>query len=223
LRNGGKKEKVTEEHIVFSSSGLKLEGIIHLPKCDTTLPAVVICHPHPLYGGDMHNNVVMAISAALAEIPMAALRFNFRGVGRSEGEYDEGNGEQDDVVAALAFLESLGSIDRSRIGLAGYSFGAKAALPVALRQRNVQAVALVSPFLADVEWEQLKSYATPKLFLCGSEDDFIAARKVQRLAAGLPGISRCQIIAGADHFWWGYEAKVAEKVASFLKVVLQTK
>lgn len=213
---------MTEEHIVFSCSGLKLEGIVHLPKCDTTVPAVVICHPHPLYGGDMDNNVVMAIGAALGEIPMAALRFNFRGVGRSEGEYDEGKGEQDDVVAALAFLESLGSIDRSRIGLVGYSFGAKAAQAVASRQRDVQAVALVSPFLADVEWEQLKSYATPKLFLCGSEDGFIASKKVQRLAAGLPGLSRCEVIAGADHFWWGYEAKVADKVASFLKMVLQT-
>jgi alpha/beta superfamily hydrolase len=216
------RKEITEEHVVFSGSGLKLEGIIHLPKADTTLPAVVICHPHPLYGGDMDNNVVTAVSEAVAETSIAALRFNLRGVGMSEGEYDGGNGEQDDVVAALDFLASVSAIDSSRIGLVGYSFGSKVALPVALRHQELQAVALVSPFLTDVEWERLKVYATPKLFICGSEDGFIDSEKVRRLAGGLPGRVRCEIVAGADHFWLGYEAKVAEKVASFLKGVLQT-
>ena len=215
------RKKVTQDCVRFSGVGLEFEGILHLPKGDAPLPAVVVCHPHPLYGGDMYNNVVLAISDALAEASIAALRFNFRGVGRSEGEYDEGSGEQEDVVAALAFLESLNKVDQSRIGLAGYSFGAKVALPVALRQQRVRALALVSPFLMDAEWEQLKSYAVPKLFICGSEDGFVSSHKVERLTAGLPGLSQCEVIAGADHFWGGYEAEVGRKVTAFFEAALQ--
>lgn len=159
----------------------------------------------------MYNNVVLAISDSLAEASIVALRFNFRGVGRSEGEYDEGNAEQEDVVAALAFLESLNKVDQSRIGLAGYSFGTKVALPVALRQQRVRALALVSPFLMDSEWEQLKTYAVPKLFLCGSEDGFVSSHKVERLTAGLPGLSQFEVIAGADHFWGDMKRRLAER------------
>ncbi len=213
------REKITQDCVRFSGVGLEFEGILHLPEGEAPLPAVVVCHPHPLYGGDMHNNVVLAISDALAEASIAVLRFNFRGVGRSEGEYDEGNGEQEDVVAALAFLESLNKVDQSRIGLAGYSFGTKVALPVALRQQKVRALALVSPFLVDAEWEQLKSYAVPKLFLCGSDDGFVSSHKVERLTAGLPGLSQFEVIAGADHFWGGYEAEVGRKVTAFFEAV----
>jgi hypothetical protein len=148
---------------------------------------------------------------------MAAFRFNFRGVGRSGGVYDNGVGEQTDLVAALAFLESASGVDPSGIGLAGYSFSTGIALRVALGHERVRALALISPFLTASDWEQLRSYRAPKLFLCGSHDDFISPEEVKRLSGGLPEPNRCEIIQGADHLWWGYEGEIAERVAAFFQ------
>ncbi|OGO04298.1 MAG: hypothetical protein A2Y91_07155 [Chloroflexi bacterium RBG_13_54_8] len=215
------REKVIQKHVRIPGASIELEGILHLPPVNGTFPAVAVCHPHPLYGGDMHNSVVLAICTGLGEASIAALRFNFRGVGRSQGNYADGVGEQDDLISALSFLKSVAGVDPSRIGLAGYSFGAMVALPVALRQEQLGAVALVSPFLTDAEWEQLRSYAVPKLFLCGSEDSFISSLEVQRLTEGLPGTSQCQVIPGADHFWWGFEAEIAARVTGFFEEALK--
>ncbi len=154
--------KTVQDHVRFSASGVVLEGIFEKPKGEAPFPAVAVCHPHPLYGGDMYNNVVAVICQALAQESIATLRFNFRGVGRSEGSHEEGVGEQADVSAALDFLESREGVDRGRIGLAGYSFGTKAAMPVALREQRVRAVGLVAPFLDDADWQKLKTYTVPK-------------------------------------------------------------
>ena len=213
------REEVSQDHVRFSASGVVLEGIFERPKGEAPLPAVAVCHPHPLYGGDMYNNVVSVICQALAQESIATLRFNFRGVGRSEGSHEEGIGEQDDVSAALDFLESREGIDRGRIGLAGYSFGTKAAMPVALREQRIRAVALVSPFLDGADWGKLKTYAVPKLFICGSEDSFISPHKVKRLVGGAAPPSECEVVFGADHFWWGFEGKIAQKVSAFFRAV----
>jgi len=211
------RPEVRQEHVKFPGEGIELEGLLHLPQADRPLPAVAVCHPHPLYGGDMHNNVVLAVCHALGRASMAAFRFNFRGVGRSGGVYDNGVGEQTDLVAALAYLESASGVDPSGIGLAGYSFSTGIALRVAPGHERVRALALISPFLAASDWEQLRSYRVPKLFLCGSHDDFISPEEVKRLSGGLPEPNRCEIIQGADHFWWGYEGEIAERVAAFFQ------
>ncbi len=113
--------------VTFVSGDITLEGVLHLLEQPPS-PGVLICHPHPLYGGNMHNNVVTAISGALVEKGLAALRFNFRGVGGSEGSYANGVGEQQDVAAGIAYLRQLPEIDPSSVGVAGYSFGAIQAL-----------------------------------------------------------------------------------------------
>ena len=114
---------------IDSADGIVLEGQLDLPDEGAATPSagVVICHPHPQYGGEMTNNVVMAVSSSIVAYGMAALRFNFRGVGRSGGAYDNGVGEQDDALAALEAL-ATGVVgddlpDEMRVGLAGYSFG----------------------------------------------------------------------------------------------------
>ena len=104
--------------VTFDSDGLTLEGALHLPE-STPCAGVVVAHPHPQYGGDMHNNVVHAISRAAADAGAATLRFNFRGAGASEGRYDEGRGEQQDVAAALEYMRGLPEIDSGRVALAG--------------------------------------------------------------------------------------------------------
>jgi alpha/beta superfamily hydrolase len=209
--------KTVQDHVRFSASGIVLEGIFERPKGETPFPAVAVCHPHPLYGGDMYNNVVSVICQALAQESIATLRFNFRGVGRSEGSHEEGVGEQDDVRAALDFLEARDDVDKRRMGLAGYSFGTRVVMPVALREQKVRAVALVSPFLDNADWERLKTYAVPKLFICGGEDIFISPHKVKRLAGEAAPPSECEVIFGADHFWCGFEGKIARKVSAFFK------
>jgi alpha/beta superfamily hydrolase len=213
------REEVSQDHVRFSASGVVLEGIFERPKGEAPFPAVAVCHPHPLYGGDMYNNVVSVICQALTQESIATLRFNFRGVGRSEGSHEEGIGEQADVSAALDCLESREGIDRGRIGLAGYSFGTKAAVPVALREQRIRAMALVSPFLDDADWQRLRAYAVPKLFICGSEDSFISPHKVKRLVGEAAPPSECEVVFGADHFWGGFEGKIAQKVSAFFKAV----
>jgi hypothetical protein len=215
------RKKVSEQRIRFSVAGLELEGALHMPSGETLLPAVV-CHPHPLFGGEMSNNVVSAICNALAQAGIAAFRFNFRGVGGSQGSFAEGVGEQEDVKAALAFVSSITGIDKDRIGLVGYSFGAMVALPVALQGERVQALALISPPLSSSNWEQVKGYLGPKLFLCGSEDLVVSCSELQHFSQQLPPPSRFEIIPGADHFWWGYEGEVARRVSAFFSTYLQS-
>jgi alpha/beta superfamily hydrolase len=211
------REEMSQTHVRFSASGIVLEGILEKPEGEPPVPAVAVCHPHPLYGGDMYNNVVSVICQALAQESVASLRFNFRGVGRSEGNHEEGVGEQDDVVAALDFLQSSDGVDKGRLGLAGYSFGTRVVMPVALRDSRVRAVALVSPFLDDADWQRVKTYGVPKLFICGSEDSFISPHKVKRLVGEAAPPSECEVVFGADHFWCGFEGKIGRKVADFFK------
>ncbi|HWP99559.1 MAG TPA: CocE/NonD family hydrolase [Vicinamibacterales bacterium] len=125
------------------SADLELEGRLHLPDGAGPFAGVVVCHPHPQYGGDMRNNVVMTVCAALTAGGFAALRFNFRGVGRSGGAFDGGRGEGLDAAAAVSHLAALPTIDATRMGLAGYSFGALAALAAA--DARLRALALIAP------------------------------------------------------------------------------
>lgn len=201
-------------HISFPSGELSLEGVWHLPETSGPFPAVVVCHPHPLYGGNMSANVVFYICQALALKNMAALRFNFRGVGKSQGEFGGGIGEQEDVRAALDFALATENIDKSKIGLAGYSFGGGVAAPVAVQDERVKMLALVSPALPD-GGEQLKEYIKPKFIIVGENDDVIGQQELRELFQEIPQPRQLEIISGADHFWGGYEEIVAEKVSGF--------
>lgn len=206
--------EVSQESIQFQSGDLQLEGVLHRPPGDGPFPGVVVCHPHPLYGGDMFNNVVLAVCRAMTGVSIAAMRFNFRGVGKSAGSFSEGVGEQQDVMAALTFLSSLDYIDSARIGLAGYSFGAAVSLPVSLQDDHVQALALVSPPFSTSEWESIQSHSKPTLILGGTEDEFFVAPQ------SLPSQSQCDLIPGADHFWWGHEGILESRISAFFCTVL---
>lgn len=204
---------MSREHTTIPCGDIFLEAVWHFPEGTGPFPAVIVCHPHPLYRGNMSSNVVFAICQALAQKSIAALRFNFRGVGKSGGEFGEGIGEQEDVKAALDFVASTANIDQRRKGLAGYSFGASVALPVAAQDERVKMLALVSPALTGSEWEQLKSYTKPKFVIVGENDFVIPQAQFLKLAGNMP--EQYQVIASADHFWDGYEEVVAEKVSQF--------
>src|SRR5271163_4574495 len=120
-----------EQRVTFASGVLTLEGLLARPEGAKPVRGAVVCHPHPLYGGSMYNNVVDAVLAAMWKKEWATLRFNFRGVGESEGEHDGGAGEAEDVAAAMAFVTSLSGVQPEGAVLAGYSFGSIAALTAA--------------------------------------------------------------------------------------------
>ncbi|MDZ7698565.1 MAG: alpha/beta hydrolase [Deltaproteobacteria bacterium] len=128
-----------EAKISFDAGGLTIEGLLG---GDVSGGAVVITHPHPLYGGEMHNGVVDAVVRACRQKGLATLRFNFRGVGQSQGHYDEGIGEQDDVRAAVSYLDELGA---PAIDLAGYSFGAWVNASAIGSLASVNRLIMVSP------------------------------------------------------------------------------
>ena len=202
-------------HVTFPGGDIELEGVWHLPEAENQLPAVIVCHPHPLYGGNMSNNVVFGICQALAQKGIAALRFNFRGVHNSDGEYGNGIGEQDDIRAALAFTLSTPNINTKKLGLAGYSFGGGIALSVAVQNEEFKRLALVSPALSDAGWEQLKTYCKPFFLISGQQDSIIPPEQIRQYLNDMTVSGRIEVIPGTDHFWEGYEAEVTGRVSEF--------
>jgi alpha/beta superfamily hydrolase len=209
-----------ETTVSFLSGGLVLEGILSIPESDGLFPAVIVCHPNPLYGGSMDNNVVNSISETVARASLVAFKFNFRGVGGSEGEFGQGIDEHEDVEAAISFISTVQEVDPKRIGLAGYSAGARFGLPVGLKDPRIKALVAVSPPLSMFDFGFLKSCPKPKLLISGSRDDLIQAKQVLEFCQKLTEPKTCEIIEGADHFWWGYETDLADKVTAFFTRVL---
>ena len=208
------------KRITFPCGELKLEGLYYGIDAKEPVPGVVVCHPHPLYGGSMHNNVTYAIADALVKSGIAALLFNFRGVGGSQGGYGGGIAEQEDVSAALDWLGSGKGVDEGRLGLAGYSFGAGVAFPVGCSDGRVMAIALVSPYFENAPIPLFKGCLKPKLILSGSADDMVPAEDVEKYGHEAAEPKKCEIIIGPDHFWGGYERPMSEKVAGFFKETL---
>ena len=206
--------------IIFPSAGLSLEGILAVPEGSGPFPTVIVCHPHPLYGGSMDNNVVDSLSETLTQASLVSFKFNFRGVGGSQGESGQGMGEQEDVEAAISFISTVEEVDSERIGLAGYSAGAGFAFPVGFNDARIKALAAVSPPLPMFDFDFLKRCLKPKLLILGSRDSFIPSGEFLEFCQGLPEPKECESIEGADHFWWGYESGLAAKVVAFFIKVL---
>ncbi len=213
--------------VTFSSDGLNLEGLLHLPGAGEGLPAgqkgsgdvirapgLVVAHPHPQYGGDMHNNVVTALCRAALSAGAAVLRFNFRGVGRSEGAFDSGLGEQRDIAAALDYLRALPEIDAGRLALAGYSFGA--AVAVRLGPPDIRALIAVStPTVGG--WLSTPQITCPILFLSGDRDEYSEPDALHHVAASIGQEAEALILHGVDHFWVGSTDRMIESVTAFLQ------
>jgi alpha/beta superfamily hydrolase len=201
--------------VKFPCGDITLEGELFFPDGEGSFPGVIVCHPFPPHGGSMQSSVVTAIWQALSRYSIAALRFNFRGVGNSEGSFGEGVTEREDVKAALGYVLSTKGIDDKRIGLAGYSFGAMMSLPVALQDERVRLLALVSAPLSESNWEKLNGYKKPCLLVVGEDDQMVSLELFRKQMEKPSGTVRYHIISGADHFLGGYEEEVARIVAQF--------
>lgn len=194
--------KETETFDFLGPAG-RIEAILNLPP-DGVKPraAAVLCHAHPLHGGMMHFKVIFRAAKALQAHGVAVLRFNFRGVGRSEGVHDGGVGEQDDARAALTEME--GRLPGRPLLLGGFSFGAAMAARTAENDQRVKAVLVLGfPITRLDSTAGLARVRQPRLFVQGSDDEFGPGPAIRALVSTLPEPKRLAIIDGADHFFTG--------------------
>ena len=200
-----------EEQIKFSSETIAIEGLLQK---NSETNGVVITHPHPLYGGSMHNNVVMAISQTYQKMGYTTLRFNFRGVGSSQGSFDDGIGEQEDVRAAIAYLADLGM---KQIDLAGYSFGAWVNGHLNCTRAGIANMVMVSPPVAFIKFDSVSTIDCLKLIVTGSRDDIAPAEMIRQSYHEWNAEAQFEVINGADHFYGGDEDRLEDILASNLK------
>lgn len=205
--------QASERTVRFAGERGSLVGRVHLPAGDARAAAVV-CHPHPLYGGDMDNHVVVALARGLAAAGVLTLRFNFRGVGGSAGWHDGGRGEERDVLAALQALQSELGGHALPLAVVGYSFGAAVGLAAA-QSSNVAAAVGVSPPFARRDFGFLAAVTFPVLLIWGANDTLVDAAAARRVAAS--GAVRTVVVPGADHFWWTGVERVVEATTQFLR------
>lgn len=207
-----------EEGMLIAGPAGNLEAIWQ-PSSAKGGKAVVICHPHPLYGGAMGNKVVTTLARAWREMGYGVLRFNFRGVGKSEGQHDYGKGEQDDLLAALNWLETTQS--PKAYDLAGFSFGAWVAAATAERlpvERSSERLLLVAP---PVHYEGFMSLhpSLPTLVLLGDDDEVVDPEAVKQWVATRQIRPVLQCFPGAGHFFHGQLIQLKESVMTQLSML----
>lgn len=204
----------------------RLEALLNAGAENAT-HAVVVCHPHPLFGGTLHNKVVFHTMKALSSFGFPVLRFNFRGAGLSQGEHDHGIGEVDDVHTALDWLDSEFHLP---LIFAGFSFGAAVGLRATCADPRVRATiglgVPVDPVAAATEepraytYEFLQTCNKPKLFVSGARDQFGPRAKLQALVVSLPDPKKLVLIEGGDHFFEGRLREMRETIESWVKETL---
>jgi len=188
----------------------ELEGKIGYKKAVESAPGIIICHPHPQFGGSMDNNVVWALFETFAGQGYVVLAFNFRGVGLSGGYYEEGKGEIQDVTAAVDWLSEYPMTKGCGIGLTGYSFGAWVGLQSAVKESRIQCLGAVAPPVAMYSFEFMAQYQCPLFIVSGSQDSFCPADQKEVLLSQAGGKRDWRILSGTDHFFINYEKEAAQ-------------
>jgi hypothetical protein len=177
----------------------RLEALLQERAAHDHRLVALVCHPHPLYGGSMHNKVVHRVAATLHGLGAAVLRFNFRGVGASAGTFDRGAGELADAGAALAFLR--GRYPDARAWLAGFSFGSWIAARLAAAEAGVERLVLIAPPVGTLPFEALVRLATPKLVVQGTADDVCPPHQLHAQYVAWAEPRELVEIPGASHFF----------------------
>lgn len=198
-----------------------LEALLNLG-AENASHAALVCHPHPVYGGTLHNKVVFHAMKALNSFGFPVLRFNFRGAGLSEGEHAHGEGELDDVRVALDWLERE---YRQPAIFAGFSFGAAVGLRAACPDTRVQALISLGTPVAPIDnrrydFDFLAACVKPKLFVSGSRDQFAPKVQLQQMVAAVPEPKKLVFIEAADHFFEGRLREMRETIESWVKETL---
>jgi uncharacterized protein len=183
---------------MIPAEAVQLEANLRAPE-GSARGGVVVCHPHPVYGGTMDNRVVYRAAKAAAEAGFTALRFNFRGVGQSTGQFDQGLGEKDDVVAAVTWISK--KYPALPLGLIGYSFGSWVGLQVACEDPRIEAMVGLGLPLDLYDLEFLIENPKPALYIVGTRDEFCSPENLDRFARRVPASSFVHRIDEADHFF----------------------
>jgi alpha/beta superfamily hydrolase len=204
----------TSESLDIPGPAGRLEAILMHPESEP-VAAGVVCHAHPLHGGMMHFKVIFRAAKALQENGVAALRFNFRGVGRSEGAHDGGRGERDDVRAALEFAAArFGALP---LILGGFSFGAAMALHAAAADARARALFVLGlPVTQMKDLAVLSAVSVPRLFVQGQHDEFGDGERVRGLVEPLPPPRELRLIANSDHFFAGHLDELQHELARWV-------
>jgi hypothetical protein len=193
----------------------RLEAILWTPtRAGVPRLAAVVCHPHPLFGGTMHNKVVYNAAKSMDALGMPVLRFNFRGTGLSAGEHDKGRGEQGDAQAALNYLAA--QFAGVPLLMGGFSFGSFVGLRAGCADARVAELIGLGIPVNSTDFSFLQECRKPKLFVHGAEDQFGDRKKVEEVVAELPGENRLVVVEHADHFFAGHLDEFNAAIAAWL-------
>jgi alpha/beta superfamily hydrolase len=201
--------------MMIPTGEVEIEAALWEPEAQPPRGAALCCHPHPLYGGAMNNRVIYRAAKGAVEAGLTALRFNFRGVGRSTGSHDHGIGERRDIAALLDWLQRRHP--RLPLALIGFSFGAWIGLQVACRDARVQALIGLGLPLDHYDFNFLIDNDRPSLYIVGTRDEFCPPNALQELERKLPRTSGVIRVPGADHLFRDGVDQVQTRVKEFLE------
>jgi uncharacterized protein len=199
------------ESLLLEGPAGKLEALLEEPETGAPREACLVCHPHPLFGGTMHNKVVYRIARGMRRAGAVVLRFNFRGVGQSEGVYDRGEGEVEDARAALGFLrERYPDLPYS---MAGFSFGSRVIMRLGCALSPVRLIAVGFP-TSHGEFGYLATCGIPKYFIQSAIDEFGPKEALETLFQGIAEPKHLEFIDASDHFFAGALDRLEEEIAA---------
>jgi len=185
-------------NLFIPASHGQLEAILKEPRGDT-LGAALVLHPHPLGGGTMHNKVAFRAAAALNDAGLVVLRINFRGVGQSTGEHDEGRGELDDARVALDYLAT--NYPGQEITLCGFSFGARVGMEIGIDDARITRLISIGTPVDKYDFSFLAQCPKPILFVHGDRDEYGNVEHLRELVAKIKAPAELKVIKGAGHFF----------------------
>jgi alpha/beta superfamily hydrolase len=208
-----------EKKVFIPSDSIQLEGLLSIQEASSIKGGVVLCHPHPQYGGDMDNPVITTAAVVASEEGFSTLRFNFRGVGESEGSYGDGVGERIDVEASIHYLHSTQRDSRLPLILLGYSFGACIGFSVAVHDERIKGMVAIAPPLELYDFGFLKGCKKEKLVIAGNRDFFCPTTQLEAWYQQLEEPKSLILIQGADHFFFGHTRFLIEPLRDFFKTI----
>jgi alpha/beta superfamily hydrolase len=206
-----------EEKVFISSNHIQLEGLLSVQEASFFRGGVILCHPHPQYGGDMEHPVVTTAAEAAFQEGFSTLRFNFRGVGQSGGSYGEGIGEREDVKAVADYLFSRMENQDCPLILLGYSFGAWAGSPVAIEDKRFAGMVAVAPPLEIYDFGFLRGCKKKKLFIVGDRDFFCPPSVLEEWYQRFEEPKSLVTIPGADHFFLFHTRFLIQPLREFFR------
>lgn len=209
--------------VIFNGPDGRLEGRYHQSR-KPGAPIAIVLHPHPLHGGNMNNRVVYLMYNAFVERGFSVLRFNFRGVGRSQGSYDNGIGELSDAAYAFDWAQSINP-NSSSCWIAGYSFGALIAMQLMMRRPEIEGFISISPPASTEDFSFLAPCPSSGLIVHGDSDEHVPVEAVQKLAQKLKSQKNITIdfktIKGADHFYQNKIEDLKKTVENYIDHALK--